>query len=85
MFFHLCYLQFDDLQITVGNKKAEKPDPNKLLFGHHFSDHWLKVEWTKEDGWGKPVICPLENMSIHPAAKCLHYATEVLMFSLILL
>lgn len=69
--------KFDDLQVTLSTKKKEKPDPSKLLFGHHFSDHWLTVEWTQAGGWGKPVIRPLENLSIHPGAKCLHYATEL--------
>jgi branched-chain amino acid aminotransferase len=36
----------------------------------------LKVEWTKS-GWDKPVICPLSNLSVHPAAKVFHYGIEV--------
>ena len=68
--------QYDDLQVTLTDNKREKPDPNKLLFGHHFSDHMLKVEWTKS-GWDKPVICPLSNLSVHPAAKVFHYGIEV--------
>ena len=68
--------KYDDLQVTLTDNKREKPDPNKLLFGHHFSDHMLKVEWTKS-GWDKPVICPLSNLSVHPAAKVFHYGIEL--------
>lgn len=68
--------KYDDLQVTLTDNKGEKPDPNKLLFGHNFSDHMLKVEWTKS-GWDKPVICPLSNLSLHPAAKVFHYGIEL--------
>lgn len=37
----------------------------------------LQVEWYYENGWGKPVICPMQNLSLHPSAKVLHYAEEV--------
>jgi hypothetical protein len=37
----------------------------------------LEIEWTEKNGWGKPVICPLHNLSLHPGAKVLHYAIEV--------
>jgi len=28
-------------------------------------------------GWQRPEIVPFENIVLHPAAKVLHYATEV--------
>ena len=37
----------------------------------------LEVDWTEEGGWQRPVIRPLAPLQIHPAAKVLHYATEV--------
>jgi hypothetical protein len=37
------------------------------------SDHMLTVEWTKEGGWAAPKIIPYQNLSISPAASCLHY------------
>ena len=47
------------------------------MFGKHFSDHMLEIEWTEESGWGSPRIGPMRNFSMHPAAKVFHYATEV--------
>lgn len=62
-------------------KKVErgkpKPNPDTLVFGASFSDHMLTIKHTNEAGWEKPVIEPLRDLSIHPAAKVLHYATEV--------
>jgi branched-chain amino acid aminotransferase len=52
-------------------------DPSKLVFGHKFTDHMLTIDWSAKDGWQKPVIEPLKNLQIHPAAKVLHYAVEV--------
>ncbi|GAB6019460.1 hypothetical protein CHUAL_001038 [Chamberlinius hualienensis] len=37
----------------------------------------LEIEWKSEVGWGKPRIVPLQNLQIHPAAKCLHYASQL--------
>jgi branched-chain amino acid aminotransferase len=61
-------------KIEHGNPK---PDWNKLVFGAIYSDHMLTIKHTNKSGWEKPVIEPLKNLSIHPGAKVLHYATEV--------
>ncbi len=55
----------------------DKPDPDKLVFGKEFSDHMFEVDHKVGEGWGKPRISPLQNFSIHPAAKVFHYAVEV--------
>lgn len=57
--------------------KNEKSDDDSLVFGKNFSDHMFEVEWTFDKGWGKPVISPLHELKLHPAAKVLHYAQEV--------
>ena len=54
-----------------------KPDPEKLVFGHQFSDHMLSIEWNSTTGWSRPLIHPFRNISLHPAAKVFHYAVEV--------
>jgi branched-chain amino acid aminotransferase len=61
-------------KIERGNPK---PDPDKLVFGASYSDHMLTIKHTNKSGWEKPVIEPLKELSIHPGAKVLHYATEV--------
>jgi len=54
-----------------------KPPVEDLGFGKHFTDHMLRIKWTQSKGWEAPVICKLQNMEIHPAAKVLHYAQEL--------
>ena len=46
-----------------------KPPVEDLGFGKHFTDHMLRIKWTQSKGWEAPVICKLQNMEIHPAAK----------------
>lgn len=58
-------------------KRAPKPAWDKLLFGHHCSDHMIKVRWTKADGWDTPTIVPVHNFSMHPYSKVFHYAQEL--------
>ena len=41
------------------------------------SDHMLMVEWTTQDGWAAPKIVPYQNLSLSPAASCLHYGTLI--------
>lgn len=70
--------KYEDLQINLCKNPAKKPeDPNKILFGQAFTDNMLSIEWAAEEGWHKPQIHELRNLSIHPAAKVLHYAVEI--------
>jgi len=57
---------------TPGALTSEKD----LLFGRTFSDHMLTIEWDKENGWHKPHIGALQNLSLHPACSVFHYALE---------
>jgi len=73
-----------DIDITVC--KSSKLNDNvinilksgtKIKFGTIFTDHMLKISYDKHaGGWQKPYITPMEHLSLHPAAKVLHYATE---------
>nr|CAG4648626.1 EOG090X051P [Polyphemus pediculus] len=54
-----------------------KPEISSLVFGKYFTDHMLEVPWTSEKGWAKPLISPMHDFKMHPAAKVLHYAIEL--------
>ena len=70
--------RFDDLKLNLRKTKPDLPDdPSKLVFGHKFTDHMLTIDWSAKNGWSHPVIEPLKNLEIHPAAKVLHYSVEV--------
>ncbi|ESN94161.1 hypothetical protein HELRODRAFT_68641, partial [Helobdella robusta] len=69
--------QFADLEIELCKETCQKPDPDKLIFGHTFSDHMLEVKWDIDKGWSAPKICPFHDLTIHPASKVLHYASQL--------
>ena len=72
--------QASDLEIQFCSPKQLKPKPpvDQLQFGATFTDHMLEIQWTDRGGWENPKISPFHNLSIHPAAKSLHYAIEVI-------
>lgn len=83
--FRWCfsYVQASDLYVRLAapNQLQPKPDVDNLVFGNNFTDHMLKIFWHKcLGGWQKAEITPMENIAIHPAAKVLHYAVEVIVF-----
>lgn len=69
--------QAADLTIERSSVSQPKPDPSSLVFGKHFSDHMLTIEWSEADGWQPPKIKPFQNLSLHPASSALHYSIEV--------
>ena len=72
-------MQFKDIQETLCTPAQKNPKPKieNLIFGKFFTDHMLEIPWDAEKGWSKPVISPLHDLKLHPAAKVLHYAIEV--------
>ncbi|KAF4524679.1 hypothetical protein B566_EDAN009523 [Ephemera danica] len=72
--------KYSDMEVTLAAPDQLKPKPevNTLVFGKHFTDHMMKVEFNKvQGGWQTPKIVPFENISLHPAAKVFHYAVEL--------
>jgi len=53
-----------------------QPPKEQLAFGQTISDHMLMVEWDAKKQWGAPKIVPHQNLSISPAASCLHYGLQ---------
>ncbi|KAH8669925.1 aminotransferase [Ilyonectria robusta] len=39
-------------------------------------DHMVTCRWTAQGGWEAPELKPFGDMTISPAASCLHYATQ---------
>ncbi|BES90181.1 branched-chain-amino-acid aminotransferase [Nesidiocoris tenuis] len=74
------FRQFADISVRLASPERLQPKPEvkALQFGKQFSDHMLKIEYhARAGGWQQPIICPLEYLSLHPAAKVLHYAVEL--------
>lgn len=70
-------LLFSRLKKTLLKDVPRLPsDLTSLKFGQTFSPHMLVCDWNKAQGWNNIEIKPLERLSIHPAASCLHYGVE---------
>lgn len=79
-FYNSALQQFADISVRLASpdRLQPKPDVSQLQFGKQFTDHMLRIEYhASAGGWQQPVISPLEYLSLHPAAKVLHYASEV--------
>lgn len=61
---------------TDSSRLLNRPPKEQLLFGTTMSDHMLTIEWNKQVGWESPKIVPYQNLSISPAASCLHYGLQ---------
>ena len=79
------------VEVIGPSQLREKPPVKDLGFGKHFTDHMLRIKWSEAKGWETPVICQMQNFSMHPAAKVrqfscrpshglLYYWTAVLSF-----
>ena len=57
---------------------TQKPaDETKLGFGKIFTDYMFIMDYTTGEGWHDARIVPYGNLSLSPAALCLHYGQEV--------
>ena len=65
------------LIFNLANKLKPKVPLEKLAFGNSFTDHILTIDWTKKDGWDKPVIQQYQNLELLPAISSLHYGFSV--------
>lgn len=63
--------------IRTQNPKPKPQDETKLGFGNYYTDHMFTMEYKKGEGWHNPRIVPFGNISLSPAAMCLHYGQEV--------
>ncbi|KAH0394152.1 branched-chain-amino-acid aminotransferase, partial [Aureobasidium melanogenum] len=72
----LTTIDTSKLTITKTTTPKELIPNDELVFGKHFTDHMLSLEWTATDGWQAPRITPYQNLSLDPATCVFHYAFE---------
>ncbi|KAG8859111.1 hypothetical protein FRB96_004681 [Tulasnella sp. 330] len=65
------------LNFERNSSPKELLPPQKLIFGHTFTDHMLSIPWTLEKGWGVPRIHPYEPLSLDPSSSVFHYCQTV--------
>lgn len=64
------------LEVFKAPTLKEKYPLKDLSFGRQFTDHMLEIDWDAENGWHNPVIKPYGDLTLSPAAPCLHYGIE---------
>lgn len=57
--------------------KQKPADETKLGFGKIFTDYMFVMDYKTGEGWHDARIVPYGNLSLSPAALCLHYGQEV--------
>lgn len=57
--------------------KAKPQDESKLGFGNIFTDHMFVMDYETGKGWHDARIVPFGEISLSPAAMCLHYGQEI--------
>ncbi|MFT3951278.1 MAG: branched-chain amino acid aminotransferase [Oscillospiraceae bacterium] len=66
------------IRYELADTRKQKPaDESKLGFGKIFTDHMFIMNYTTGQGWHDARIVPYGNLSLSPAAMCLHYGQEV--------
>lgn len=58
------------------NSKINEVNFNDLGFGKIFTDHMLVANY-QDGNWQEVEIKPFENITLSPAANCLHYGQEI--------
>ena len=53
-----------------------KPGSAELWEQNACCDHMITVKWRVDKGWQAPELKPFGDITISPAASCLHYATQ---------
>ena len=85
-------IQSSKIVIDRTNSPKQKTPNKDLKFGRTFTDHMLEIDWTLANGWEAPHIKfqnlqmfgqnnqsfsrPYGDLTISPAASCLHYALQ---------
>lgn len=65
------------INITKTMTPSKLPDPQKLGFGVHFTDHMFLMDYDAPQGWHDARIEPYRPLSLDPAAMVFHYAQEM--------
>ncbi|QHT60872.1 branched-chain amino acid aminotransferase [Paenibacillus lycopersici] len=65
------------IQIERTTNPKVKPQPDKLGFGVHFTDHMFIMNYSAEHGWHQARIVPYQPITLDPAAKVFHYGQTV--------
>lgn len=67
-----------EIRFELTSSPKEKPaDESKLGFGNIFTDHMFIMNYDTGKGWHDARIVPYGDLTLSPAAMCLHYGQEI--------
>ena len=67
-----------EIKVELTKNPKQKPAEGVALgFGNYYTDHMFLMNYDEGEGWHNPRIVPYGNLSLDPAAMCLHYGQEV--------
>ena len=66
-----------NITVTKNPNPGKLPPADQLGFGSVFTDHMFLMDYTDQNGWHNARIVPFGPISMSPAARVLHYGTEV--------
>ena len=66
-----------NIEVVRTTSPRPRPEPGKLGFGVHFSDHMFVLEYTADNGWHSPRVEPYGPLMMDPGASVLHYAQAI--------
>jgi len=65
------------IEIERSATKKQKPAPDKLGFGLHYTDHMFIMNYDAGKGWHQPRVVPYQPIMLDPAAKVFHYGQTI--------
>ncbi|GAA5812649.1 hypothetical protein MFLAVUS_006106 [Mucor flavus] len=73
-----AFKTFDAQELEIQATTELKPlvPETELVFGKHFTDHMITIEWSSEAGWNKPHIKPYGKLELEPSSVVFHYGFE---------
>jgi branched-chain amino acid aminotransferase len=67
----------EQITVTIKERTENIELPDELGFGKIFTDHIFEMNYTKDKGWHKPTIKPLEDIPMHPGTMFIHYGQSI--------
>ncbi|MGI6621647.1 MAG: branched-chain amino acid aminotransferase [Clostridiaceae bacterium] len=66
-----------EIRVELTKNPKSKPNPDKLGFGNHFSDHMFIMDYTEGKGWHDARIVPYGPISYEPSIMVFHYGQSI--------
>lgn len=67
----------DKINYMVSENRKKIEIPEKLEFGHVFTEHLFEMDYSAEKGWHNPTIRNYDKIAFHPATAVFHYGQSI--------